>query len=733
MAEKKDTSNAEKAVAFLKAFREQGNINVVAIHPESGEVNGITKPISDPYIEKFIAANEGTCNLYFMVNEPSDHASPTGKLKKADVAKIHGLWIDADPKKGVPFADEKVRLNHFANQLSEAENPPTYIIDSGGGIQSFWLFDKPIEATEANITHCEALSRGLAHKYDTDKVQNIDRIMRIPYTTNVPTQKKLDQGRTKSLAKVLHAQSPRGYRYKEVKFIKPVEAAQNEQDINDYDMSKLKEEIPQDLKSRLTSHCQQHGKLNKIWNGTLMKSDDRSDWDFALADELKLLGYSLDETAQIMYCFEHGKGKEQTPREIARCYGRAAEDFTDIDPDYVAQIEKQVNPLEKPNHIEPPEEGATTKRLKTIAAYNAKWKLDSRPLVKKLIDQKTIVVMYGQSNTGKSFVATDIAGHVATGRNWGEHKIPKQFGVLYICAEAGMSYSRRIAALRERLGITETCGLKKFPYEYVAMGVNFLTPKDDIKDVVILAKEQEKRTGIPVGLIVIDTLATTFSGGNENSSEDMGKYIEHMKFIQEHAQSAVLVVHHSGKDQAAGARGHSSLRAATDTELEVTSTKQGEKYNRKIRTKKQRDGESDTELPFNLKVIELGRDEDNDPITTCHVVLPNDNDFEDLSPEATDGLNEKEKAAYEAVNVYLMQDPNPDTYDLTKKELMTRMYLDCLNENGVLKSTEGERVGVWDLSNASIMSKPTQSEMKAFTRALDKLVDKEVMEKIVFK
>ena len=69
-----------------------------------------------------------------------------------------------------------------------------------------------------------------------------------------------------------------------------------------------------------------------------------------------------------------------------------------------------------------------------------------------------------------------------------------------------------------------------------------------------------------VALVVIDTLARAMTG-NENAPEDMGRFVAACGRIREACEGHVLIVHHCGKDQARGARGHSSLRAATDVEL----------------------------------------------------------------------------------------------------------------------------------------------------------------------
>jgi len=193
-------------------FRQDGYMNLVAIDPVTADVAGITRPVKSGDLVKFIDKYNTKRNLYFMVNEPEPNA-PDTKLKKEHVGKIHGVWLDADPSKHKPFTDERTRLSSFMHALSRDDNPPTYIIDSGGGFQAFWLLNNPVIASEENINLYESLSRGLSEKYDTDKVHNIDRIMRVPFTLNIPPQKKRELGRVETPSKVFYAASKEGIRY----------------------------------------------------------------------------------------------------------------------------------------------------------------------------------------------------------------------------------------------------------------------------------------------------------------------------------------------------------------------------------------------------------------------------------------------------------------------------------------------------------------------------------------
>jgi hypothetical protein len=722
--------NNNKALSFLNNFRNHtGTHNLVAIHPQSGKVTGITRPVGHADLLKFLEQHNNSQNLYFTVNEPRPDA-PDDKLKKTDIEKVSAVWLDADPAKDKDFNEERDRLHVFADKLkTELAHPPTYITDSGGGIQAFWLLDEPltIEATK-DIIHYESLSRGLADQYDTDRVHNIDRIMRIPFTVNLPTKKK--KNRKPAMAQVLHASSPTGTRYPDpAKFITPTFVKENDDEFESTDLSMpdIRKPIPNQLMKKFKAHLNNNPKLHDLYFG-LIEKPSRSEYDFTLTKELKWLDFSLQETAHILYHFAHGKNKDLTSREIIRCYNRTENPFDDLDQDYIEQIEKQTNPIlaareqGKPLDIDLDQ----SSRFRSKPLHELDWRYSGNPIYKDFLYDKAISVCYGQSNVGKSFVAADIAGHIALGMDWGKLKYkPKIKGtknkrnmmVVYIAAEAGASFGKRGKALRKRLGVD------KLPFHVIDAAPNFATDKTDAKLIIEEIKRLEAAHGMEVGLVVVDTLATTFEGGNENSSEDMGMYISNMKYIQRYGDVGVLIVHHSGKDQAAGARGHSSLRAATDTEIEVLSEKKGENYNRYIKTRKQREGESDKIIRFGLHVVELGKDEDDDPIDTCHVVLEDDQEFENVVPNIFDNMTKNEKDILKAIYYYQKLGVNPDMIGgkrkFSEKQIKAIMFRDLNNGDGVLGLCNGTN----DLSAIGVMEHPKRGVLVAMERAWNSLAE----------
>ena len=103
------------------------------------------------------------------------------------------------------------------------------------------------------------------------------------------------------------------------------------------------------------------------------------------------------------------------------------------------------------------------------------------------------------------------------------------------------------------------------------------------------------------------------AGGDENSGKDIGAAVKVMDKIREETGAHVCLIHHCGKDEARGARGHSSLRAAIDTEIEITRP-EGSIIST-VRATKQRDLQAGDAMPFSLKVITIGMNRRGKPIT----------------------------------------------------------------------------------------------------------------------
>jgi hypothetical protein len=225
-------------------------------------------------------------------------------------------------------------------------------------------------------------------------------------------------------------------------------------------------------------------------------------------------------------------------------------------------------------------------------------------IVKGVVPQAELMVMFGESGSGKSFAALDLGGAIARGIEWRGRR-SRQGRVVYIAAEGAGGFRNRLKAYAVKHEIT----LEQLPIGVIHAAPNLLL-KDDALDVckaIIAAGGAD--------LVIVDTFAQVMPGANENAADDVGKALAHCKGIHRATGALVLLVHHAGKDASKGARGWSGLKAAADAELEVVRTAAG----RLIRVSKQKDGEDGQIWGFELDVIPVGADEDGDVITSCVV------------------------------------------------------------------------------------------------------------------
>jgi hypothetical protein len=199
---------------------------------------------------------------------------------------------------------------------------------------------------------------------------------------------------------------------------------------------------------------------------------------------------------------------------------------------------------------------------------------------------------------------------VALGWSWHGRDVERG-GVVYIAMEGAAGLRQRIAAFRQELGTEETADAR---LAVISGTINF-RDKDSVTGLIAAVNEAAPRLG-GVRLIVADTVSRGLAGGNENSSEDMGAFVTAADRIRTETGAHLLLIHHSGKDDAKGARGHSLLRAAVDTEIKIERTEGGLIV---ARVTKQRDLEARGTFTFKLRTVVLGVNRRGKTVTNCVV------------------------------------------------------------------------------------------------------------------
>jgi RecA-family ATPase len=213
-------------------------------------------------------------------------------------------------------------------------------------------------------------------------------------------------------------------------------------------------------------------------------------------------------------------------------------------------------------------------------------------LIERHVPEDGLIVLYGEPNAGKTFIALDWALSVAAGTPWLGRQV--QAGeVVYVYAEGSRGILQRCEAWRQERGLAEVPP----DFRAVACPVNMLEP---IEWGSLLAAIID--AGLNPRLIVLDTLARCFGAGDENQTRDMNAFVHGCdKLRQWFPGASVLVVHHTGKNAERGARGSIALTAAADVEFQVEPSAVG---GIKLRNTKQKDS---AHLPdLRLQLAEVG-------------------------------------------------------------------------------------------------------------------------------
>ena len=189
--------------------------------------------------------------------------------------------------------------------------------------------------------------------------------------------------------------------------------------------------------------------------------------------------------------------------------------------------------------------------LKTPPAEN--W------LVKRIIPASSIIVFFGNSGHGKTFVVIDLLCHIAAGLQWVGEKTRKG-PILYLAGEGQHGILRRFKAWFEA-----------HPgHDDAANNILIRTFPAALCDPVAAADLLAEVAAMPVKpiAIAIDTLARNFGPGDENSTRDMSAFVSALDALRTvSSETSILLPHHSGHGDKGRARGSSVLKGAIDTEF----------------------------------------------------------------------------------------------------------------------------------------------------------------------
>jgi len=241
-----------------------------------------------------------------------------------------------------------------------------------------------------------------------------------------------------------------------------------------------------------------------------------------------------------------------------------------------------------------------------------------------------------------------------------------------VVCEGGVGVPRRIKAWEQVHGIqADNLWLVNRPV--------FPVRESEATEVLLAARQIEAECGVPVRMVVIDTLARCFGGNDENDARDMGAFIEGCDVIKQKTGATVLVVHHSGKDEGKGARCCSAFRAALDTEFNVK--REGDGKALILTCTKMKDAEEPERKAYDLRTAELYTDEDGELVCSL-VVHDQPREAKEVEPELANvsRLSDNHHALWQAVRSRTAKG-EPCTISVIKDDLRATLGADKVRKS----------------------------------------------------
>lgn len=265
-------------------------------------------------------------------------------------------------------------------------------------------------------------------------------------------------------------------------------------------------------------------------------------------------------------------------------------------------------PIEPPGYELPPMDMPATAPRFTLEpwkeisfASKAEWR------IKKLLPRHGVAVIYGRSQSFKSYVALDLCAHVAAGLEWAGRSVDPG-PVVYIAAEGAGGLRKRKAGWQD--AHPEIAA--DLPFYLVSAAPNLGTEAGDLASLVASIEA----AGVAPAIIVLDTLAQSLGAGDENCG-GMIAFVSNSTALANRFGALVIAVHHSGLGDDKRTRGHSSLLGAVDAQ--ILCERGTGSMSTTLTLQKLKDEESNIALRADLRRVVVGADEDGEEISTLVV------------------------------------------------------------------------------------------------------------------
>lgn len=221
---------------------------------------------------------------------------------------------------------------------------------------------------------------------------------------------------------------------------------------------------------------------------------------------------------------------------------------------------------------------------------------------------------FGAPKSLKSFFVKFIALHITAGLPFHGRRI-QAGAVVYVTSEGVRGVKRRLIAMRRALGIEGT----RAPFFLIKVMPNLGAGADDRKELEATIKAKLASLGVPLRMIVIDTVRRATPGKSENKPEDGGAFLQNCDALATAFECLVLGVHHAPRADDGRPAGWNGFDAAADVGLAFLREKGTKRATCEVAWNK--DGDEGDVWSFKLMPADVAVDREGKMITSCYVEI----------------------------------------------------------------------------------------------------------------
>lgn len=655
----------QDTIDFMRRLDADGRHFLVAIGDNGpvASIEGFVSKKSDvkafvEFIERHNSSNKKR-SVYISVNEPREGVYL--KAGNKDIVAIRALHVDIDaPKIDPSRADAILAAKESAMRidrtLAKIKRGTVYeaseIIrtgDTGGAHVWLYLQDKePVshgdDSGNALIDLVTGMNDRLRHELGGDKTIDPSRILRPPGTINWPNAAKAALGRKPFLAHSDYTSENR-FTFPMLKALYEPTAssmgrAAGKSKLRADDAESLEtlefadEDSPEVEAARKTldNYAGDDADFASIWTPEEDAEIDASTIALGPLGRHMAIALSNESDAQVAatlireWMQAHSKNAAQNTGD--RFIAKAMTNYK------AAVIARNTNPFGDGSG----DDSAPRKSKNSFTPMLADQVADEYQvrefIVRDIIPPSGVSVWYGDSQTLKTFCLIDAAASIAGGQDW-FGRVTQQTGVAIWAGEGFDDFGSRTIAWR-KANDRNMCGVTVFCDQLAIFDDNErkLTAKFEG-----LAEFHKAKTGLPLGVVFIDTASVSAGSMNESDNSQVAEYIARLGRIGRTLKISFIVIAHTGKDKERGARGANAWFNNADCQLVFDRDGNTPLKGYWFYVKKMKQGANGLRCEYDAKIVEVGKFKNSDTRTSL-VILPGNSGF-----DARQKSDEKKRAA----------------------------------------------------------------------------------------